>query len=72
MAVEVNRSQRKDEDPLDKLMKITSIGTSVAGMASKSGAMDRRLDSLKTGDPTVVSDTSNMGKLKSKNYGSYA
>ena len=52
MPVDVARSNRKEEDPLDKLMKVTSLGIGIAGVAQKSnnGAMDRRLQDLKSED----------------------
>ncbi len=70
--VEVNSSKRKDEDPLDKLVKLTSIGTSIAGMASKAGGVAKAKDPnshLNTGiqaDNPVGDDAMSrrMNKLK--------
>lgn len=36
--VNVNMPQKRDEDPLDKLVKFTSIGTSIASLAGRAGA----------------------------------
>ena len=53
MAVEVYRSEKQKEDPLDKLVKLSSIGIGIAGLAQKAKsddgetAMDRRLAELK-------------------------
>jgi hypothetical protein len=75
MPVDVSISRRKDEDPLEKLTKIASIGISAAGLAQKAGgakpdsgdAMTRRFDQLK--EPELGSSASNVAAKKSYGLG---
>ncbi len=71
MAVNVFQSQKQKEDPLDKLVKLTSIGASAASIASKAGggatdaaaagdqgeAMTRRLDEIKEQNQSAVDNS---------------
>lgn len=68
MAAEVFRSNKQQEDPLDKVVKLTSIGVGVAGLASKGGGARTASDDLKTGPPQAMSDT-NYGDAMSRRLG---
>ena len=67
--VEVGQNRKEKEDPLDRIMKLTSIGVGVAGIASKSGGekplnvVEHEPDDsiLSIRKPSAVSDTPNMG-----------